>query len=161
MGQLSSSKADGPTPSQGTIPELDSTLLSAPYKFKSFLGMSKLSNESELEFVIMPPALSYTSSGDIVPYQSTGSTNPPAILGDGSQQPQRTTTEAKASEQSSTTHTSTPSAVVDMLVTQMMTERGKRAMELGKVGTQESASTVEEEDKFPIGLFSKRASRPY
>jgi hypothetical protein len=171
--QLSSSKADGPTPNQGIsghrtrgtdstpTPEPDSTLLSASSKFKSFVGTSESSNELELEFVVMPPTLSYTSSGNIAPYQSTSSTNPPATLGDGSQQTQRTMTEAKARKQSSTTHISTPGAVVDMLVTQMTTEKGQRAMILRKAGTQESASTVEDEDEVPIDLFSRRVPRPY
>ena len=173
ISQLSSSKVDGPTPNQGIfghrtrgtdsapISEPDSTLLSALSKFKSFARTSKSSNELELGLVVMPPTLSYTSSGNIVPYQSTSRTNLPATPGDGSQQTQRTTTEAKASKQSSTTPISTPGAVVDMLVTQMTTEKGQRAMKMGKAGTQESASTVGDEDEVPIDLFSRRVPRPY
>jgi hypothetical protein len=170
IGQLTSSTNDRQTPDPGkpknrsresysmSVPELDTK---APFKLKSFLGKSNVSNESEPEIVVMPPALTFTDSGSIVPYQTTHSTDPPATIDGSSQQLPETASGLRSIKQSTVTHISTSGALVDMLVTRMTTERGQEPMKLGKAGTQQSAIIADDEDEYPVHFFSGRARQPY
>jgi hypothetical protein len=139
VGQLTPLKDEGLALNQSISGHGDSTLDSPKSNFKSFLGKSKSSNKSESEFVVLPPALSYTGS-EVIP------SNSPTTLGGDFQQSQ-IAAGAKASKQSSMSPTLTPGAVVDMLVTQMTTEKGQRAMELGTRNLNPTVESVAEEEE--------------
>ena len=196
VGQLSSSKDGHPTPNE-SIPyptpqvmnskptvEVDSTPVPSWPKSTYLSRMRGSTIEPDAMVVVVPPALSYTSSGHIVPYHSAIPTT--NVVEAGYRQQQEATTANKATAHSSTTQTSTPGAVFDMLINQMMTPEGQRAArlenssqeitlpdrkgeavgneareELREGGHQARRTTVEEEDESPIDLFPRWEPRPY
>jgi hypothetical protein len=124
IGQLSPRTEPDQGSNSTSTDKPDSKRVSPHSMIASLRGRSKSFEGPGPGIEVMPPALSYNSSGGIAPYRTIA--NPPA---GNAQQPVGTTpgaTRTEASKQSPAAHRSTPGAVVDMLLARMVTQDGQR-----------------------------------